>query len=155
MQRSRRSNPYPFTWEIPLAAAVTVLLVLACGVHLGRAIANLVAGAGWALPARVDLFTTLPGVLAGDAASGVTGLAGPGAAPALLWACIAATELALILVMAAAAKAGLDRWGPGRLKGMAAPVEAERLLGRTRLRKARAVIRPDLYGTNRKHKSES
>ena len=43
----------------------------------------------------------------------------------------------------------VDRWGPGRLRGMASRGEAERLLGVTRLRKVRSVVRPDLYGKNR------
>jgi hypothetical protein len=38
----------------------------------------------------------------------------------------------------------LDRWGPGRLRGVASRGEAERLLGVTRLRKVRSVVRPDL-----------
>ena len=52
MQQSRRSNPYPFTWEIPLMLAVTVLLLLVLGVQAGRAGANLAAGAGVVLPAE-------------------------------------------------------------------------------------------------------
>jgi hypothetical protein len=134
MQRSRRRDPYPLTWEVPLALTAAVLLVLAGGVHLGRAVANLLAGAGWALPARAELFTSLPG---------------PGAAPTLVWVCVTVTELALLAATAAAAKAGLDRWGPGRLRGMASRGEAEQLLGLSRLRKAAPVVRPDLYGPGR------
>ena len=150
MQRSRRRDPYPLTWEIPLGIVAAVLLVLAGGVHAGRAVANLLAGAGWALPARVEVFTSLPGVLAGDAAAGLTALGGPVAGPALLWICLAVTELALLAVIAAGAWAGMDRWGPGRLRGMATRAEAERLLGLSRLRSVRAVVRPDLYGSDRR-----
>jgi hypothetical protein len=35
MQRSRRANPYPFTWEVPLALVVAVLLVLVVGAQAG------------------------------------------------------------------------------------------------------------------------
>jgi hypothetical protein len=42
----------------------------------------------------------------------------------------------------------VDRWGPGRLRGMASRGEAERLLGVTRQRKVRSVVRPNLYGKN-------
>lgn len=150
MQRSRRSDPYPFTWEIPLAAALTVLVALACGVHLGRAVANLLDGDRWVLPARADLFTSLPGVLGGDPAAGITGLNGPGAGTALLWSCVAVTELVLLIGIGAALKTGLDRWGPGRLRGMATPAEAEQMLGPARLRKVRAVVRPDLYAKGAK-----
>ena len=52
MQQSRRSNPYPFTWEIPLMLAVTVLLLLVLGVQAGRAGANLAAGCGCVVPAE-------------------------------------------------------------------------------------------------------
>ena len=38
------------------------------------------------------------------------------------------------------------RWGPGRLRGMASRTEAASLLGLPRLRRHRAVIRPDLHG---------
>jgi len=37
------------------------------------------------------------------------------------------------------------RWGPGRMKGMASPGEAEQVLGLTRLRRNAPLIRPDLY----------
>jgi len=146
-QRARRANPYPFTWEVPAAACMTAALVLVCGVHLGRAVANWFAGAGWALPARADLFTSLPGVLGGDPAAGLTGLDGSGAGTTLLWVSVAVTELTLLAAMAVVLAVGLNRWGPGRLKGMATRAQAEQMLGRTRLRTVRAVVRPDLYGT--------
>ena len=62
-QRARRRDPYPWTWEVPVGVVLVILLVLVCGVHLGRAIANVLAGAGWAFPGRVELFRSLPGVL--------------------------------------------------------------------------------------------
>ena len=39
-QQSRRHDPYPWTWEIPLGVVLVILMVLVCGVHLGRGIAN-------------------------------------------------------------------------------------------------------------------
>jgi hypothetical protein len=42
-QQSRRHDPYPWTWEIPLSIVLVILMVLVCGVHLGRGIAN----GGW------------------------------------------------------------------------------------------------------------
>jgi hypothetical protein len=70
-QQSRRHDPYPWTWEIPAGIALVILLVLVCGVHLGRGIANVLTGAGWAFPGRVDLFKSLPDVLRGDAGAGL------------------------------------------------------------------------------------
>jgi len=49
------------------------------------------------------------------------------------------------VVCGLAGKAALDRWGPGRTHGMASKAEAEQLLGRTRLRRAAEVVRPDLH----------
>jgi hypothetical protein len=72
-QQSRRRDPYPSTWEIPLGILFVILMVLACGVHLGRSIANVLAGAGWAFPTRVELFRSLPAVVRGDAAAGLDG----------------------------------------------------------------------------------
>jgi hypothetical protein len=45
-------------------------------------------------------------------------------------------------------EAGSGPLGTARLRGMASHGEAERLLGVSRLRKVRAVVRPDLYGKN-------
>ncbi len=41
------------------------------------------------------------------------------------------------------------RWGPHRIHGMASKAEAQHLLGRRRLHRVRAIIRPDLYGKDR------
>jgi hypothetical protein len=148
-QRSRRQDPYPWTWEIPVGVAVVILGVLVCGVHLGRGIANLLAGVGWAFPGRVELFRSLPEVLRGDAGAGLTGLNGHFPSAMTLWVCVIATELVLIAGCVLLLKLMLHRWGPTRMEGMASSGEAERLLGVTRLRKVRSVVRPDLYGKRR------
>jgi hypothetical protein len=144
-QQSRRRDPYPWTWEIPLGIVLVILMVLVFGVHLGRCIANVLAGAGWAFPGHVELFRSLPAVLAGDAAAGLDGLNGSMSSPSAVWTWIVATEVMLLVVAVFVLKLVVDRWGPGRLRGMAGRGEAERLLGVTRLRKVRSVIRPDLY----------
>jgi hypothetical protein len=144
-QQARRRDPYPWTWEVPAGVVVMILLVLVCGIHLGRAIANVLAGAGWALPGRIELFRSLPEVLLGDAGAGLTGL-GHLPSPMTLWVWVVATELMLIAVCVFLLKAALARWGPARMRGMATSAGAERLLGLRHLRKVRAVVRPDLYG---------
>ena len=148
-QQSRRHDPYPWMWEIPLGVVLVILVVLVCGVHLGRGIANLWAGAGWAFPTRVELFRSLPAVLPGDAGAGLDGLNGSLASPSALWTSVVATEVMLLAVGVLVLKLVLDRWEPGRLRGKASRGEAERLLGVTRLRKVRSVVRPDLYIKNR------
>jgi hypothetical protein len=148
-QQSRRHDPYPWTWEIPAGIALVILLVLVCGVHLGRGIANVLTGAGWAFPGRVDLFKSLPDVLRGDAGAGLDDHDGYMPSPATLWTWTVVTEVMLLAVCVFVLKMVLDRWGPGRMRGMASRGEAERLLGATRLRKVRSVVRPDLYGKRR------
>ena len=148
-QRSRRTNPYPFTWEIPAALTVGVLFLLLIGAQTGRSVANLLAGSGWVFVDRSGLFTSLGGIATGHPGAGLPTLAHP-ASNNLMWGCIAAAELAVVISCVIALKWGLDRWGPGRLQGVATRAEAEALLGRTRLRKHAKVIRPDLYGPGRR-----
>ncbi|MDQ2852900.1 MAG: hypothetical protein M3Y49_19605 [Actinomycetota bacterium] len=145
MQRSRRRDPIPWTWDIPVGVVLAVSLVLLLGVQLGRSTANLLSGAGGAWVPSANLFTSVPGIARGDAGSGLVVTAGV-AGPHLLWACVVLTELALIVAGCWAVKIALDRWGPNRLRGMASRDEAEKLLGRSHLRKVAPLIRPDLYG---------
>ncbi|MEO3936741.1 hypothetical protein V3N99_08270 [Dermatophilaceae bacterium Soc4.6] len=139
---------------------VFVLVLLVLGVQVGRSLANAAAGTGWVFVDRLHLFTSVAGVVSGDAGAGLTGPAGvPGpartagtagragtAGPGLLWAGIGVVELVLLTGCVAAVKHGWDRWGPTRMQGMATRAQAEALLGRTRLRQHAPVIRPDLYG---------
>jgi hypothetical protein len=118
-QQSRRHDPYPWTWEIPLGIVLVILMVLVCGVHLGRGIANVWAGAGWAFPTRVELFRSLPAVLAGDAAAGLDGLNGSVSSPSAVWMWVVATEVMLLAVSVLLLKLVVYRWGRGRLRGMA------------------------------------
>ena len=157
MQRERRRDPYPWTWEVPLAVTVATLFVLVIGIQLGRSVANLIAGAGWTWPdANAGTFpspigtafwTSLPGVLGGDAGAGLPSpapddLAGRG----LVWGGVALTELTLLTATICVGVWAYQRWGPGRMRGMATAAEAEKLLGVTRLRKVAGIVRPDLYG---------
>ena len=144
MQTERRHNPYPLTWEIPAGILTCATALLIVGIHLGRALANWTAGAGWHWPATT-LLGSLPAVLAGDATAGLTGHLSEPAAPADVFGWIVATELLIVVAGTILAVAALRRWGPGRLKGMASAAEAEASLGRTRLRRVRHIIRPDLY----------
>ena len=148
MQRSRRTTPYPFTWEIPVATLLGVLLALVLGLQAGRSLANLAAGNGWVFVDRMALFTTLGPLLGGQAGAALPGVTDPASAE-LYWTCVVFVQLLVVVVIGRAVKFGLDRWGPTRLRGMATTAEAEALLGRTRLRRHAKVIRPDLYGAPR------
>ena len=63
---------------------------------------------------------------------------------------IVVVQLVTITLGIAATGWLLRRWGPHRMKGMASPAEAERLLGLRRLRKVATVVRPDLYAATPK-----
>jgi hypothetical protein len=145
MQQDRLKNPHPWTYEIPLAIVLTLVLIAVLGVHTGRAVANLLAGGGWGWPPATELFPSLPGLWRGDAGAGLT-TPGVVAEPDALrdWMFIAsALNLTGSLILGVLI---YRRWGPGRLRGMASRTEAASLLGLPRLRRHRAVIRPDLYG---------
>lgn len=148
MQRTRRTDPYPSSWEIPVGLTIIGLMLLVLGAQVARSLANLLAGNGWHLAHRDDLVITVPAILAGHADAGLT-LSDP-ASPGLLWTCVAVVELVLLVAIIAGVKVGLDRWGPGRIKGMATREEAEKLLGLSRLRASAKVVRPDLYGSRRR-----
>ncbi|TQM57846.1 hypothetical protein [Humibacillus xanthopallidus] len=150
MQQSRRSNPYPFTWEIPLMLAVTVLLLLVLGVQAGRAGANLAAGGGgFSFPPRDEFLTSVPVILAGDASAGLPSGTTGRASPAAVRAWVTGAELMILVVLCWAGRALWLRWGPHRVYGMASKAEAQTLLGHRRLHRVRGIIRPDLYGKER------
>src|SRR5215217_1712410 len=108
-QRSRRQDPYPWTREMPLAVILPVLVLTSFGVHLGRAVANVLAGCDWRFPSRVDLFSSLPDVLRGDAGAGLVDVQGPSASPSSLLVCWSdGADLAYHLC-------GLDQVGFGSL----------------------------------------
>lgn len=145
MQVERRQNPYPLTWEIPAGILATAALLFVLGVHLGRALANWSADAGWHWPAPTALFASLPAVLGGDADAGLDHALPAAASTGEVLGWVVAAEILVVIGLAAAAAYCLRRWGPGRLKGMATAAEAEAALGLSRLRRVRRVIRPDLY----------
>ena len=149
MQQSRRTTPYPFTWELPLGAVIAVLVVLVLVAQAARTLANGLTTGHWQATPREELFTSLPAVLGGDSTAGLTGAA-DGASPAVLWTVTALAEVAALLAVAWAIRWTVHRWGPGRIHGMATAAEAEQLLGRSRLRKSAPIIRPDLHPTKAK-----
>ncbi|GAA4386581.1 hypothetical protein GCM10023153_00310 [Ornithinibacter aureus] len=144
MQQSRRTTPYPYTWEIPLTATITVVLTLVLAAHTARTMANVFAGAGWDFTPHAALFTALPGILDGDARAGLD--PGASASPALLYTCLVLVEVVTVILIVWAVIAGMRQWGPARVRGMASRAEADTLLGVGRLRKVAPVVRPDLHG---------
>ncbi|MCA0308839.1 MAG: conjugal transfer protein [Actinobacteria bacterium] len=148
-QQERRTDPYPLTWEIPLAILGGSLLALVLGAHVGRGLANLAAGAGWRWPTTAQLFRSAIDVIQGDAGAGLSSV-DPLAEPDALLAWVLAVELVVMATYLFLTWLCLRRWGPTRTLGVATVDEARQLLGRQRLFAARRVIRPDLYGRKAK-----
>ena len=149
MQVERRRDPYPWTWEPFALWALMLLMVLLLGIQVGRGLANWFAGAGFTWPLAKNVVTSIFGVIGGDPA---VGLAHPRqlgrlASTGLLHGWLIGTEVLLVIAYGVATFYVLRTWGPWRVLGMASREEAERLLGRTRLRKVAGVVRPDLYGS--------
>ena len=153
MQFERNRVPYPWTFEIPALVGVGLLVVISVAVQMGRAMANLACGAGWAWPGtgvggRISAtFTSLPGVLAGNAAAGLSPTpAHTATAPVLAGWTLVSVVVAMSVLGIAAAWA-VRRWGPGRMRGFATASQARDALGIRRLRRNAAIIRPDLVNT--------
>lgn len=144
---SQHDDSYPWTWE-PAAAALAALGVAGIlSLQIGRALALAIAGHGWLWPASSFLITSSWGIITGNLTAGLPPLQGTCAPPWFAW-----TAAAMIFV---ATTAGLFvvavRWRASIVhKGMADTTQAERLLGLSRLKTHRAVIRPDLYRTGRR-----
>lgn len=148
IQLARRQDPYPWTWEPFALWGLALLMVLLLGVQAGRGVANWVAGAGFTWPPVENVTSSVFAVIAGNSAAGLAHphqlgrLAGPG----LLRGSLILTEVVVFVGYSIVTFLLLRTWGPWRVLGMASREEAERLLGRTRLRKVAGVVRPDLYG---------
>lgn len=146
MSATRTKDPYPLTWEIPLGIFIAIAAVAAFGVHLSRAIANLITGHGWTWPPGSDEFVlSLPAVIGGNSTAGLTP-GDTGTTSGFLWAVLITVQVVLLIAITISGIYAYTRWGPGRTRGMATRAEAEQLLGLSRLRKNKAIIRPDLYG---------
>ena len=132
----RRHDPYPWSWEAPAAAALLAGVVMVLGVHVGRGIACLVSGAGFRWVTADALLTSLGGIFSGDPGAGltepVTGVTGR-----VLATSIIVVEVVFVALLGVLGYWLLVRWGPGAMKGVASPSEAQQLLGRQRLVRAR------------------
>ena len=145
LQQERRRDPYPHTWEIPAGTALMTLLLAVVGAQLGRSLANWFAGADWHWPKGRTLLTSIPAILGGNATAGLTPTPHPAASPTAVIGWIIAVELILLATVVTGTLLAVRRWGPGRMRGMASRTDAETVLGITRLRRVRHIIRPDLY----------
>jgi hypothetical protein len=154
--QGREPNIVSEGWEIPLLVATGLAVMLALAALLGLAAASALFGHGWVWPAGDDIIRTLGGLLAGQPGRGLppdTRSAMPNAH--IVYGCVAVTELGAVAVATSIGVVYARNRVPTDARGgMASRREAGDVLGARRLRKAAAVIRPDLYckETNRGRK---
>jgi type IV secretion system protein VirD4 len=145
--RRQRRDVMPLTWELPAAAALAWVGVAAMLVPAGRGAASWLTGGGWVWPStRAGLTASLVGLLAGHPSSGLVSTAAS-ALPAagVVYLVLSLLEVAWLVVSLLGLARWWRTWGPGMREGLAGRGEVEKVLGRSRMRRARAVIRPDLY----------
>jgi len=146
-QRDRRREPYPWTWEPAAALATTLVAVVVTATQLGRAAANLIAGAGVGFPSTLaGWVTSTPPVLTGTASAGLPSSNGvqPAGLVLLGWS-IAVTGVLLLGLTVVLVVVGWRRFGPAGVQGVASPDEVRATLGLRRLRRNGRLIRPDLH----------
>ena len=147
---SRDPQPRSREGELALLVLSGVLFMLGVGALTGLGAAAALFGGGWVWPDGSDTIgRTLGGLLTGHPGAGLPPqLQARVPGPAVVYRCVAVTELAALIV---SVTAGVVWWRYRRpndaRRGMATRAEATRVLGRSRLRGARTILRPDLYGT--------
>jgi hypothetical protein len=145
--RGERRDPLPLTWELPAAAAAAWVGVAAMLLPAGRGAASWLTGAGWVWPnTGADLTASLEGLLTGHPSYGLA--ATPASAvptAAVVYLLVALAEVAWLMVSLLVLRAWWRTWGPGMREGLAGRAEVENVLGISRLRRDRSVIRPDLH----------
>lgn len=140
--RQRPVDPYPWTWEGAAGFAAVLSLVLLASLQIGRSVALLLDGQGWRWPDAAALVSSVGGVLKGDAGSGLVGVGH--VERTLVWGSVGGVEtIAMTLVVLVGLRMRAS-WGPDAVRGVATRSEAERLIGRSRLRRSASVLRPDL-----------
>jgi type IV secretion system protein VirD4 len=149
--RREHRDPLPLTWELP--AAATLAWVAAAGTLLpaARGAATWLTGAGWVWPKQgTGLTASLTGLLTGHPGAGLT-TADATRLPAtgVVYLVVVLAEVAWLIISLLAVCIWWRTWGPGMREGLADRFEVEKVLGRSRIRHDRQVIRPDLYGKPR------
>lgn len=148
-QQRRDPQPMGRAGEVALVTLAGVLLMLGLAALVGLGAASALAGGGWVWPHGSDsIGAVLGGLLSGHPGQGLPPeLAGRVPGPTAVYSAVAAAELVMLTL---ASGAGVLFWRyhrPGDARrGMATRGEAAQVLGRSRLRAARAIIRPDLHG---------
>jgi hypothetical protein len=143
------------TWELPAAIAAAPVAAIALLLPAGQGAACILFGRGWAWPqGTTGLLASLRGLIGGHPGRGLTAEQAARVPPAGgVYLLIVMSELLLIAAVICSVVLLWRRLGPGAHLGMADRLEAETALGLSGLRKARKLIRPDLYGSSAKGQS--
>ena len=149
--RRERRDALPLTWELPAAATLAWVAVAATLLPAGRGAATWLTGAGWVWPKNGTGSTaSLVGLLTGHRAAGLTTADAPGLpASSVVYLVVVLAEVAWLIVSLLGVGIWWRTWGPGMREGLADRFEVEKVLGLSRIRRDRHVIRPDLYGKPR------
>ena len=147
-QRRRDPQPMGQGWEVAVAVIGGALLGFGLAALCGLGAASALFGRGWVWPHGADTIGhVVGGLVAGHPGRGldprqVRLVAGTLA----VYLCVAVCELVVIVasIVGGVLIARYRRPGDAR-GGMATRTEAEQVLGVSRLRGARQIIRPDLY----------
>lgn len=140
MRDIQHEEGYAWTWEPAAAVALLVVVSAWLSVQTGRSVALFLTGQGWWWPSDQATISSTWGVIAGDVYAGLqlSGESGPILAWILALVMLANLGYAIGFITVRIVATQKD-------KGWASRAHAEELLGITRLRKTRKIIRPDLY----------
>lgn len=146
----QRRDPYPWgrPHEIALVVLGGLLICAALAAAAGVGAAGALFGRGWVWPPDNDhLVRTLGGLLGGHPGQGLPPeLAAKLPGPRTVYGCVALAETLLVAALVAAVIGVVRYRRPNDARsGIATRTEAEQVLGVSRLRSGRSVIRPDLY----------
>jgi hypothetical protein len=148
-QRRRDPQPIGQCWEAAAAILGSALLVLGLTALCGLGVASALFGRGWVWPSGTGAMGhVIGGLLTGHPGRGLDPRqARLVAGPVGVYLCVAVCELTAIAAGLTGGVLVTRYRRPGDARGgMATRGEAEQALGISRLRAARKIIRPDLYG---------
>ncbi|WP_344203772.1 hypothetical protein [Aeromicrobium alkaliterrae] len=128
-----------------MGVVIVVSFVLVITVHVARAVANWFSGAPWSFPESRSIFTSLPAILTGSPTAGLSEIPANHASGTAVIVWVILLELVVLVATTWGAVVTLRRFGSGRIRGMATPVEVDQVLGLTRLRQHAHIVRPDLH----------
>jgi type IV secretion system protein VirD4 len=143
----QRRDAMPLTWELPAAAALAWVSVAAMLLPAAQGAASWLTGAGWGWPSTAGALTAnLLGLLEGHPRAALAARPMPSAPSAgVVYVLVILVEVAWVSVSLLGLRAWWRTWGPGKREGLAGRAEVEKVLGLSRMRRDRKVIRPDLY----------